>query len=257
MNRIRGKQILISGASAGIGEACARNCAAQEADLILLARRKDRLDALKEEIETNYGVEVIIRRLDVRDRADVFAFGDEVDKSGRVPDVLINNAGLAAGLDKLQDGQFSDWDRMIDTNIKGLLNLSRTILPMMIKRDAGHVVNLGSIAGHQVYPGGNIYNATKFAVRALTEAMGVDLLGSNIRVSSVSPGLVETEFSAVRFDGDTSRAEQVYQGFSPLLANDIADAVSYIINAPAHVNIRDMIILPTDQRNAYCLHRSQ
>lgn len=255
MSRIKSKWVVITGASSGIGRACAHKCAGYGANLILVARRLDRLNALKSEIESEYGSTILVHQLDVRDREAVQAFGDELVHNDITPDVLINNAGLASGLDKLHEGDPEDWDRMIDTNVKGLLNVSRVILPRMVKKNAGHVVNIGSIAGYQVYPNGNVYNASKFAVRALTEGMNVDLLGTRIRVSSVSPGLVETEFSQVRFHGDNERAENVYKGLEPLTGEDIADAVLYIINAPEHVNILDLIILPTAQRNAYCVHR--
>ncbi len=257
MNRIGGKLILITGASSGIGRACAEKCAASGANLVLAARRLERLEALKKELAERHGVSIHLRRLDVRDRGEVEKFSRELQDQALSPDILINNAGLSAGLEPLQEGNFEDWDRMIDTNIKGLLNVSRFILPMMVARNSGHVVNVGSIAGYQVYPGGNVYNATKYAVRALTEAMNVDLLGTNVRVSCVSPGAVQTEFSEVRFHGDRERAAKVYRGYTPLSAEDIAEAVLFMINAPAHVNILDMVILPTAQRNVYCWHRGE
>jgi serine 3-dehydrogenase len=173
-----------------------------------------------------------------------------------VPDVLLNNAGLASGLAKLQEGDFDDWDRMIDTNIKGVLNVTRAVLPRMVDRRTGHVVNIGSTAGHQVYPGGNVYNATKFAVRALNEGMNLDVAGTAIRVSSVDPGFVDTEFSEVRFHGDRARARAVYEGFRPLSADDVADAISYVVNLPAHVNVLDLILTPTAQRNIYVVDRT-
>ena len=174
-----------------------------------------------------------------------------------MPDVLVNNAGLASGLSKLQEGDPDDWDRMIDTNLKGLLNVSRAILPRMVTERRGHVVNLGSTAGHQTYPMGNVYNATKYGVRALTEGMNLDVAGTPIRVSAVDPGFVETEFSEVRFHGDKERAAAVYQGFKPLTADDVADAIAYIVNLPEHVNILDLVIMPTAQRNVYVVDRSQ
>lgn len=257
MNRIKGKNVIVTGASSGIGQACAERCAAAGAHLVLAARRLDRLETLKKDLEKRHGVSVFIRRLDVRDRAAVERFSGELEALSIHPDILINNAGLASGLDRLQEGDFEDWDRMIDTNIKGLLNVSRFLIPRMAARNSGHVVNVGSLAGHQVYPRGNVYNATKFAVRALTEGMSVDLLGTNVRVSCVSPGAAQTEFSEVRFHGDRERAGKVYEGYAPLTAEDIAEAVFFIINAPEHVNILEMVVLPTAQRNVYCWHREE
>lgn len=250
MNRIQGKLVLVTGATSGIGQSCAERFAAEGAHLILCARRQDRLESLRDRLTSQHGVNVEIRRLDVRDRADVLAFAEELATAGRIPDVLINNAGLASGLGKLHEGDFEDWDRMLDTNVKGLLNVSRAILPHMVARNSGHVVNVSSIAAYQVYPGGNVYNASKFAVRALTEGMQVDLTGTRVRVSSISPGMVETEFSEVRFHGDRERAAAVYQGLKPLSGEDVADAVHYMVNAPEHVNILDLVIFPTAQRSA-------
>ncbi|MBN2430356.1 MAG: SDR family NAD(P)-dependent oxidoreductase [Acidobacteria bacterium] len=255
MSRIQGKWALITGASAGIGAACARRLAADGANLILTARRLERLETLHDELTTTASSTVLVFRLDVRERWEVAHLAEELAARSVEPDVLLNNAGLAAGLDKLHEGDLENWDRMLDTNVKGLLYMSRAFIPGMVERNSGHIVNIGSIAGYQAYPGGNVYNASKFAVRALTEAMSLDLLGTRVRVSSVNPGLVETEFSEVRFDGDTARARQVYQGYTPLRPQDIADAVSYIVNAPEHVNVRELMILPTAQRNAYCLHK--
>lgn len=257
MNRIQGKVVVITGASAGIGAACARAFARHGAELILLARREDRLNQVADEIEKEHGKRPRTFVLDVRDRDGVVAFGEQLEADGVVPDVLLNNAGLSRGLAKLHEGSFEDWDEMIDTNVKGLLNVTRVILPMMVRRDRGHIVNIGSTAGHLVYPGGNVYNATKFAVRALNEAMNLDLLGTRIRVSSIDPGMVETEFSLVRFRGDKERAAAVYRGFQPLTAEDVADAVLYVVNAPEHVNVLDMVILPTAQRNFYLVDRRE
>jgi serine 3-dehydrogenase len=255
MNRIEGKLVLITGASAGIGEACARALAASGAELILLARREERLRELKSELEHEYGATIRTSAIDLRDRDAVLAFAKSLDDEDAAPDVLINNAGLSRGLDPVQEGDFQDWDEMIDTNIKGLLNITRAILPLMVRRDSGHLINLGSIAGRMVYPNGNVYNATKFAVRALSEAMNVDLAGTRIRVSSIDPGAVETEFSLVRFHGDEARANAVYQGFQPLTPADIADAISYVLNVPDHVNIQELVIMPTAQRNPYLIRR--
>lgn len=254
-NRIKGKWIFITGASSGIGEGCARKCAALGANLILAARRMERLLALSEELTGAHGVAVLCRQLDVRDREDVAQYVRELKEKGIVPDVLINNAGLAAGMGKLHEGSFEDWDRMMDTNVKGLLNVSRAVIPLMVEKNRGHVVNVGSIAGHQVYPGGNVYNASKFAVRALSEGMNVDLLGTDIRVSMVSPGAVRTEFSDIRFHGDRKKADRVYEGYTPLSGEDVAECILFIINAPEHVSVQNLIVTPTAQRNVYSVHR--
>ncbi|HCF59220.1 MAG TPA: NAD(P)-dependent oxidoreductase [Myxococcales bacterium] len=255
MNRIEGKRVLITGTSSGIGKACAVAFAQRRASLVLTARRGERLIELAERLRREHEVEVATHVLDVRDRQAVLAFARSLEADGLVPDVLVNNAGLAAGLTKLHEGSFEDWDRMIDTNLKGLLNVSRAVLPSMVARNSGHVVNLGSIAGHLVYPNGNVYNATKFAVRALNEAMNLDLVGTRIRVSSIDPGAVETEFSLVRFAGDEARAAKVYQGYQPLRPEDIAEAVLFVVNAPEHVNVQQMVVMPTAQRSSYVLHR--
>jgi 3-hydroxy acid dehydrogenase/malonic semialdehyde reductase len=255
MNRIKDKLVLITGASSGFGEACARRFAADGARLMLWARRRERLERLQVELSQQHGVDVKIERVDVRDRDTVLALGDELAAANHTPDILVNNAGLASGLDTIQEGDFDDWDRMIDTNVKGLLNVTRAVLPLMVKRDSGHVVNIGSIAGRVVYPKGNVYNASKFAVRALNEAMNIDLIDTNIRVSTIDPGAAETEFSAVRFHGDEERAQTVYDGFEPLSAADVADAVLYVVNAPEHVNVTELVIMPTAQRNPYLLRR--
>ncbi len=256
-DRVKGKNILVTGASSGIGEACARRFATGGADLVLTARRGDRLLKLKKELERDHGVTVRVGRLDVRDRKAVEAFSREVEREIGAPDVLVNNAGLASGLGKFFQGDFDDWDKMIDTNVTGLLNVSRYIVPLMVKRNSGHIVNIGSVAGHMVYPGGNVYNATKFAVRALNQAMNIDLVGTKIRVSSIDPGAVETEFSIVRHHGDKEKAKAVYGGFEPLTGDDIAEAVYFVVNAPEHVNILNMVVLPTAQRSPYVLHREE
>ena len=193
--------------------------------------------------------------MDVCDRKQVEDVVHTIKRENHIPDVLINNAGLSRGLSKIQEGNFQDWDEMIDTNVKGLLAVSRFIIPLMVERNSGHIINLGSIAGHQVYPGGNVYNATKFAVKALNQAMSVDLVGTNIKVTSIDPGAVETEFSEVRFRGDKQKAKKVYEGYVPLQAEDIADAILYVVNTPPHVNVLDMVIMPTAQRSVYVMER--
>jgi len=254
MNRIKGKTAIVTGASSGFGAACARAFAELGANLVLLARRQERLEALAEELSET-GVDVVTRVHDVRDRAAASDFASDLKDRGIVPDILLNNAGLARGLSPIHKGEIDDWEEMIDTNVKGLLYLTRAILPLMVERNQGHVVNIGSTAGRWVYPGGNVYNATKFAVYALNEAMNIDLVGTNIRVSGIDPGAAETEFSNVRFHGDDDRARGVYVGYTPLTAQDIADAVCYVVNAPPHVNVLQMVIECTAQRSAAVLHR--
>ena len=254
MSRVSGKLALVTGASSGIGEACARRLAAEGAHLALWARRRERLTKLGADLERAHGVLVRIAAVDVRDRTAVNDAAAEL-LAAQVPDILINNAGLAAGFNKIHEGDVDDWDRMIDTNLKGLLNVTRAILPQMVTRRRGHVVNIGSTAGHMSYPKGNVYSATKAGVRALTEGMNLDVAGTPIRVSSVDPGFVETEFSDVRFRGDSAKAKAVYRGFTPLSAADVADAVAYVLNLPEHVNVFDMIIVPTAQRNVYVVDR--
>lgn len=252
-----GKRVLITGASSGIGAACARRFAAEGCELVLWARRADRLARLADELEAQHGRHAHVAGVDVRDRDVVLKAVDALVEADAVPHVLVNNAGLASGMSKVQEGSFDDWDRMIDTNVKGLLNVTRAVLPHMINLGRGHVVNIGSTAGHWVYPNGNVYNATKYAVKALTEAVNVDVLGTPIRVSSIDPGMVETEFSVVRFAGDEERARQVYEGFQPLRAEDVADAVHYVTAAPPHVNVLSMVVLPTAQRSVHLVHREE
>lgn len=247
MRSLNGKTVLITGASSGIGAACAHAFAGLEARLLLAARRLDRLQKLAAAIYAQHGVEVHTIQLDVRDQPAVEAAIGGLSGAWAVVDILVNNAGLSRGLDKLHEGKLADWEEMIDTNIKGLLYVSRAVIPGMVARRSGHVINIGSIAGHQVYPSGNVYSATKHAVNALTQGMRIDLLGTGVRVSTVDPGMVETEFSQVRFHGDETRAAKVYQGLTPLTPNDVADAVVYCATRPDHVNINEIIIMPTAQ----------
>lgn len=251
MSDLKNRTVLITGASAGIGAACARKFAETGARLILAARRLDRLT----ELSTGLKSETHLVGLDVTDRSAVEAAISGLPKPFREIDVLVNNAGLGRGLDKLHEGDIDGWEEMIDTNIKGLLYLSRAVLPGMVARGCGHVINIGSIAGHEVYPGGNVYCATKHAVNALTKGMRIDLVDTPIRVSTVDPGLVETEFSQVRFHGDTERAARTYQGYQPLTGEDVAEAVVWIADRPAHVQIGEIIILPTAQAAAMVLHK--
>lgn len=255
--RIAGRLALITGASSGIGAAIARRFAADGCHLALWARRAERLAALARDLAAAHGVRVAVAPVDVRDRAAVNVAARQLLGTGAagVPDILVNNAGLAAGLAKVHEGEPDDWDRMIDTNLKGVLNVSRAVLPEMVRRGTGHVVNIGSTAGHQVYPSGNVYNATKFGLKALSEGMNLDVAGTMIRVSAVDPGHVRTEFAAVRYKGDEAKVEKTYEGFRPLSPDDVADLVAYIVNLPDHVNVADAIVLPTAQRSVHLIHR--
>ena len=255
MNRIQGRTVLVTGATAGIGEACARRFAAEGARLVLLGRRRERLEGLAGELRTEHSADVRTAAVDVRDREAIERLRDALAAEGFAPDVVVNNAGKARGLDPVHEGDPDDWNEMIDTNLKGVLWVTRAFLPAMIEADRGHVVNIGSTAGRWTYPKGNVYAATKFGVKALTEGINLDLLGTRVRASSVDPGLVETEFSEVRFHGDTERARTVYQGYRPLRAEDVADAVAYVVNAPEHVDVFHLVLLPTDQRHSMLVHR--
>ncbi|MFQ5537786.1 MAG: SDR family NAD(P)-dependent oxidoreductase [Gemmatimonadota bacterium] len=257
MNRLTGKRVVITGASAGIGEACARAFASHGAHIAISARRLERVQGLATELADAYGVEARAHALDVTDRDAVQSYVKELESSGFPIDILVNNAGKARGLDKLHEGDIDDWEDMIDTNIKGLLYMSRAVVPHLVERDRGHVINIGSIAGRWVYPKGAVYNATKFAVWAINEGMNMDLLGTRVRVSSVDPGLTETEFSEVRFHGNKERARSVYAGTTPLTGADIADAVIYVANTPEHVDVLNLVLMPTDQRHAMLVHRRE
>lgn len=249
------KFAFITGATAGIGEACARTLAANGFNILLCGRREERLNSLKLELESKHDLRCKVLVLDVRDRDAVINAIENLEPEWRSPDVLINNAGLAMGLSSFENGDFRHWDTMIDTNIKGLLYVSRCIVPHMIATGKGHIVNVGSIAGKEIYANGNVYCATKHAVDALTKSMRLDLSKYPIKVSAVHPGAVETEFSLVRFEGDMERAKLVYQGFENLVANDIAEAVWFMINRPEHVNINELTIMPTAQPMAGVIHR--
>ena len=249
------KIIFISGASSGIGEACAKRCAEAGAKLLLCARRIDVLNRLAVSLKGEYGVDLYAFPLDVRVRNDVAEALNSLPPQWKNVDVLINNAGLAAGLDLIQESNIQDWEDMIDTNIKGLLYVTRAILPQMVDRNAGHIINIGSIAGHQIYPKGAVYCATKQAVNALSNGLRLDLFGTEIRVSTVDPGAVETNFSAVRFKGDMNRAAAVYEGMEPLTPEDVADAVLYCATRPSHVNISEIIMMPTAQAAAAMTYR--
>lgn len=251
MNKIA----LITGASAGIGEACARVLAKEGYQLILAARRKDRLEILAEDLKQAYNTNSYLIELDVRDNRAVNKVFENLPAAWKAVDVLVNNAGLSQGLDPIQTGDTDDWDRMIDTNIKGLLYVTRAITPGMVERKSGHIINIGSIAGKEVYPNGNVYCATKHAVDALSKGMRIDLLPYGIKVTAIHPGMVETEFSIVRFKGDEDRAAAVYHNLEPLVAQDIAEAAWFAISRPPHVNINDLLIMPTIQANSTQIFR--
>lgn len=255
MGAIQNRIVLITGASSGIGAATAKLFAEQGAKLILAARRVDRLEQLAAPLQETYGTATYPIALDVRDRLQVETAIAALPPEWAAVDILVNNAGLSRGLHKLHEGSIQDWDEMIDTNLKGLLYVTRAVLPGMVNRDRGHVINLGSIAGHQTYPNGNVYCATKAAVRALSEGLKMDLLGTPVRVTSIDPGLVETEFSDVRFRGNLDRAKQVYQGMMPLTPEDVADAILFCATRPPHVNISEMLLMPTDQSSSTLVHR--
>jgi 3-hydroxy acid dehydrogenase / malonic semialdehyde reductase len=252
-NRIHGKTVLITGATSGIGESCAYAFASMGTDLIITGRREENLEELARHIKDQYPVEVIAGNFDVRDRDACIRFMDFLDN--RPVDILINNAGLSRGLEPADRADFDDWDEMVDTNIKGLLNMTRLIVPGMRSRNKGFILNLGSIAGHDSYPGGSVYCATKHAVAAFTRSLKMDLSGTKVRVGMISPGLVETEFSKVRFHGDEDRASQVYMGVEPLSAGDIAELIVFMANRPSHVNILDLVVMPVDQSSVFLLSR--
>jgi NADP-dependent 3-hydroxy acid dehydrogenase YdfG len=254
MTDISGKIVFITGASSGIGKACAESFASSGANLIITARRKERLNLLSETLSKKYGIKVLSCEMDVRRQEVVERTVGDLPENWKDIDILVNNAGLGY-FSKLQDGKISDWEEMIDTNIKGLLYVTRTILGIMVQRNSGHVITIGSLAGHEVYPMGNVYCATKWASNALNKALRVDLLGTKIRVTSIDPGMVETDFRIVSFRGDTERAKQFSKGLIPLSPEDIADAVVYAASRPWHVNIREMILYPTMQVSAMLIHR--
>jgi 3-hydroxy acid dehydrogenase/malonic semialdehyde reductase len=244
------KIALITGATSGIGEACAHVFARERYNIILTGRRLDRLEKLAELLNKEYNAEVAVCAFDVRDREEVITNLENLPEAWKKIDVLINNAGLSQGLDPIQKGSYDDWETMIDTNIKGLLYVSKIVSNWMIANGFGHIVNLGSIAGKEVYAKGNVYCATKFAVDALNKGMRIDLLPYGIKVTAVHPGAVETEFSEVRFKGDKTRAKKVYDGFEPLVAEDVAEAIWFAASRPANVNINELTIMPTAQAGA-------
>lgn len=249
------KIALVTGATSGIGKATAEILAENGYNLIITGRRKQLLDELKSELGVKFKCDVLVLNFDIRNREQTEKAIDGLSKTWAGVSVLVNNAGLAAGLSPLQDGSVDDWDQMIDTNVKGLLYISRKAIPLMIKSGSGHIVNITSIAAREVYENGNVYCATKHAVDAITKGMRMDLLKHGIKVTSVAPGMVNTEFSTVRFKGDKVRADKVYEGLVPLGADDVADAVWYAISRPAHVNINDLLIMPTAQASITATNR--
>ena len=249
------KLILITGATAGFGRAIARKFAENGSNLILTGRRQERLDELVRELTGEYNIEVLPLCFDLRKLGEVEAAVASLTGSWRDIDVLVNNAGLAVGLSPVHEGVIDDWERMIDTNVKGLLYMTRMVSPLMVARQKGHIINIGSVAGKEVYPMGNVYCGTKFAVDAITKGTRIDLVSHGIKVTQIAPGAANTEFSTVRFKGDSERAGNVYKGFTPLRAEDIADAVYYVSTLPAHVNVNDMVLMPASQASAAITHK--
>lgn len=256
MMKLKDKTVLITGAASGFGWQTAVEFAKKGSNLIIAARRTQKLKELASLIKKNYNTNVYILTLDVRKKAEVNKAVKALPAKWKNIDILVNNAGLSRGLDKLHEGSLKDWDEMIDTNVKGLLYVSRAVIPLMVKNNRGHVINIGSIAGHEVYPKGNVYCATKHAVNALTSGMRLDLVDTNIRVTTIDPGLAETEFSIVRFRGNVNKAKSVYTGIEPLTPADIADAVIYAASRPENVVIAEMIIVPNKQASGQVVHRN-
>ncbi|MEX0966887.1 MAG: SDR family NAD(P)-dependent oxidoreductase [Bacteroidia bacterium] len=255
--KLKNKIALITGATSGIGKACAEFLAAEGCNLIITGRRGDRLEELGQALTLTHPIKTKTLRFDVRDREATHAAIGSLDSAWQQVDILINNAGLALGLAGIHDGDPEDWDTMMDTNVKGILNVTRPVSQTMINQGHGHIVNIGSVAGREVYPKGNVYCASKHAVAALSKGMRIDLLQHGIKVSLVSPGHVNTEFAEVRFKGDRETAQQVYKGFQPLRPEDIAETVLFILTRPAHVNIDDMLIMATSQANTYLINRGE
>ena len=253
---MKAKIVFITGASSGIGEGCARKFAKEGWNLILNARTVSKLEELKAELEKEYGIQVCVLPFDVRDRKQAAAALEALREEWKSIDVLINYAGLVIGVDKEFEGSLDEWDIMIDTNIRGLLAMTRLVVPGMVERGCGHIINIGSVAGDAAYAGGSVYCATKAAVKALSDGLRIDLVDTPLRVTNIKPGLVETNFSVVRFRGDKSKADAVYKGISPLTGDDIAEVVYYAASAPAHVQIAEVLVMPTYQANGTVCHRN-
>ena len=251
------KTALITGATSGIGKATATKLAQNKIDIIITGRRKVLLNELGKKLRSQFNVEVLELVFDIRDQAEVFKQIKELPDNWKQIDILVNNAGLAAGLDTFQNADIDDWEAMIDTNVKGLLYISKAVIPLMIERSRGHIVNISSTAGKEVYLKGNVYCATKHAVDAINKAMRIDLLEEGIKVTSVNPGMVETEFSLVRFKGDREKAGIPYKGIKPLSGEDVADVIWFVLNRPDHVNINEIIITPKAQANSIYINRKE
>lgn len=247
--------VLVTGATSGIGKSTAEIFAGKGYELIITGRRKDRLEKLADELHKNFNVKVLALNFDVRNQKEVQKNLSSLSDAWKKIDVLVNNAGLASGLAPIQEGDIEDWEKMIDTNVKGLLYVTRMVAPWMIQNKKGHIINVASLAGKQAYPKGNVYCATKFAVDALSQSMRIDMLEHGIRVTNIAPGLVETEFSIVRFHGNVERAKQTYANIQPLTADDIAEVIFWCATRPPHVNISDVVITPAAQANAYLVNR--
>ncbi len=257
MKKLESKIAFITGASSGIGKACAFSLAEQGANLIISARRINLIEQMKEEIQSKFNVKVFTLKLDVKNKKEVKESINSLPEEWKNIDILVNNAGLAKGMNKIYEDDIDNWEDMIDTNIKGLLYVTRTVVPGMVERKSGHVINIGSTAGHEAYPKGHVYCATKHAVNAITKSLRMDVVDKNIRVSTVDPGAVETNFSNVRFFGDKEKAKNVYKGITPLVAEDVAEAVTFCATRPPHANIAEIILMPTQQASALVFHREE
>jgi len=253
---MRDKIVLITGSTSGIGEACAFKFASQGAKLILNGRNRIKLDDLKKRLSEKYPVEILTLLFDVRDKKTAKQNIDNLPEKWQAIDILINNAGLVLGVDKEFEGDLDEWDIVIDTNIKGLLTTTRLVVPLMLKHNKGHIINLGSIAGEAAYPGGSVYCATKMAVRALSDGLRIDLVDTPLRVTNIKPGLVETNFSVTRYHGDKSKADAVYRGLKPLTGKDIAETIYYAASVPEHIQIAEILIMPNNQATGTIIHRS-
>ncbi len=257
MKKLESKIAFITGASSGIGKACAFSLAEQGANLIISARRINLIEQMKEEIQSKFNVKVFTLKLDVKNKKEVNELINSLPEEWKSIDILVNNAGLAKGMNKIYEDDIDNWEDMIDTNIKGLLYVTRTVVSGMVERKSGHVINIGSTAGHEAYPKGHVYCATKHAVNAITKSLRMDVVDKNIRVSTVDPGAVETNFSNVRFFGDKEKAKNVYKGITPLVAEDVAEAVTFCATRPPHANIAEIILMPTQQASALVFHREE
>ena len=253
---MKDKIIFITGATSGIGEGCARKFASEGANLILNGRNQDKLNELKVELEADFGIEVLLLPFDVRDRERAKVAIESLEGKWKSIDVLVNNAGLVIGFDKEFEGVLEEWDIVIDTNIKGLLNITRLVTPGMVQRGVGHIINIGSIAGDAAYPGGSVYCATKAAVKTLSDGLRQDLVDTPLRVTNIKPGLVETNFSVVRYRGDKDAADNFYKGIKPLSGSDVAESVYFAASAPAHVQVAEILVLATNQATSNVTHRA-